>query len=76
LTAKTGKESKFDYLLSPIKIGPVQLKSRIALAPMNEVLSGHNGEATEQGISYYAARAKGGTAPVLTNAVPPFARAA
>jgi 2,4-dienoyl-CoA reductase-like NADH-dependent reductase (Old Yellow Enzyme family) len=69
MTAKTVKERKLEYLLSPIKIGPVELKNRIALAPMNEVLSGHNGEATEQGISYYAARAKGGTALVSTGAV-------
>jgi len=59
----------FPNLLSPIKIGPVELKNRITLAPMNETLSGHNGQATEQAIAYFGARAKGGTAMVLTGAV-------
>jgi 2,4-dienoyl-CoA reductase-like NADH-dependent reductase (Old Yellow Enzyme family) len=59
----------FSHILSPIKIGPVELKNRIALAPMNETLSGVNGEATEQMLSYFAARAKGGTSMVLTGAV-------
>jgi len=61
--------SAFPNLLSPIKIGPVQLKNRITLAPMNETLSGHNGQATDQVVAYFGARAKGGTAMVLTGAV-------
>ena len=36
---------------------------------MNEVLSGVNGEVTEQLLSYFAARAKGGTALVSTGAI-------
>ena len=59
----------FSHILSPIKIGPVELKNRIMLAPMNETMSGVNGEATEQMISYFAARAKGGTALVCTGAI-------
>jgi dimethylglycine catabolism A len=59
----------FSHVLSPIKIGPVELKNRIALAPMNETLSGANGEATEQMLAYFAARAKGGTGLVSTGAV-------
>jgi 2,4-dienoyl-CoA reductase-like NADH-dependent reductase (Old Yellow Enzyme family) len=50
-------EKKFENILSPIKIGPVELKNRIVMAPMNEAMSGHNGEATEQMIAYFAARA-------------------
>lgn len=59
----------FSHILSPIKIGPVELKNRIALAPMNETMSGANGEATEQMLSYFAARARGGTGLVSTGAV-------
>ena len=62
-------KKQFKNILSPIEIGPVKVKNRIALAPMNETMSGVNGEATEQMISYFAARAKGGTGIVATGAV-------
>src|SRR5690242_17916656 len=61
--------SEFSHLLSPIRIGNVQLKNRIALSPMNETLSDGNGRVTEQLVSYYAARAKGGTSLLITGAV-------
>lgn len=64
----SGKK-EFGHILSPIKIGPVELKNRIALAPMNETMSGVNGESTEQMIAYFAARAKGGAGLVSTGAV-------
>ncbi len=63
------KENKYPHLLSPIKIGPIELKNRIALAPMNETMSGVDGEATEQMLSYFAARAKGGAGLVSTGAI-------
>ncbi len=62
-------QKQFPALLSPIKIGPIELKNRIALAPMNETLSDGDGRATEQLISYFAARAKGGTGLLITGAV-------
>ena len=55
--------------MSPIGVGPVELKNRIVLAPMNETFSGVDGEATEQMLSYFAARAKGGAAMVSTGAI-------
>lgn len=63
------RENRFPHLLSPIQVGPVKLKNRIALAPMNETMSGVNGEATEQMLSYFAARAKGGAGLVSTGAI-------
>ena len=39
----SGKK-EFVHILSPIKIGPIELKNRIVLAPMNEALSGAHGE--------------------------------
>ncbi len=69
MAEKKEKEQTFDHLLSPIKIGPIELKNRIALAPMNETMSGVNGEATEQMNSYFAARAKGGAGLVSTGAI-------
>ena len=59
----------FQHLLSPIKIGPVELKNRMVMAPMNETLSNGLGLATEQGIAYFGARAKGGASLVSTGAI-------
>jgi 2,4-dienoyl-CoA reductase-like NADH-dependent reductase (Old Yellow Enzyme family) len=59
----------FEHILEPIKVGPIHLKNRIALAPMNETMSGVSGEATEQMLAYFAARAKGGAGLVSTGAV-------
>jgi len=56
-------------ITSPISVGPVELKNRMWLAPMNETLSGHDGQVTEQMLSYFAARAKGGLAVTSTGAI-------
>ena len=65
----TEGKKQFANIFKPIKIGPIDLKNRISLAPMNETMSGVSGEVTEQMLSYFAARAKGGTALVTTGAV-------
>jgi 2,4-dienoyl-CoA reductase-like NADH-dependent reductase (Old Yellow Enzyme family) len=64
-----GEKVMLENLTAPLKIGPFELKNRMVLAPMNETMSGQNGEATEQAIAYYAARAKGGCAMVTTGAI-------
>jgi len=69
MEAIMSKNESFKHILSPTQIGPVELKNRIVLAPMNETMSGHNGEATEQMLAYFAARAKGGAAMVSTGAI-------
>ncbi len=64
---KAEKETKgFPNLLSPIKIGSVEIKNRIAVAPMQEYMSGYNGEVTEQTLTYIGARAKGGAGLVIS----------
>lgn len=63
------QKQKLKTITSPIKVGPVELKNRMWLAPMNETLSGHDGQVTEQMISYFAARAKGGLAVTSTGAI-------
>ena len=63
------EENKFKTILSPINLGPVEIKNRIMLAPMNETMSGHNGEVTEQCVAYFGARAKGGTGLLTTGAI-------
>ena len=66
--SEAGK-NQFKNIFNPITIGPVELKNRIVLAPMNEIMSGVNGEVTQQEIAYYAARAKGGVSLVITGAI-------
>ena len=63
---REAEEKRFPHLYRPIKIDPVELKNRIALAPMNETTSGVDGEATGQMLSYCAARVKGGAGRVST----------
>lgn len=64
--AKTRGTATFSHLLSPIKIGNVELRNRIAVAPMQEFMSGYNGEVTEQTLGYIGARAKGGAGLVTS----------
>ena len=67
-TKKTMKSEKktFENLLSPLSIGPVQLKNRIAVAPMQTFMSGSTGEIDEQCLAYIGARAKGGAGLVIS----------
>ena len=69
MAKKKLKKQQLKTITSPIKVGGLELKNRMWMAPMNETLSGHNGEMTEQCLSYFAARAKGGVAVVSTGAV-------
>ncbi|MEW6554742.1 MAG: NADH:flavin oxidoreductase [Actinomycetota bacterium] len=64
------KKEEFKHLLSPIEIKGVELKNRIALAPMNTLFSMDNrGYVNEQILAYYAARAKGGCGLIITECV-------
>lgn len=47
-------------LLQPGKIGEMQLKNRIVMAPMGSCLGNLHGEVTDRVIDWYAERAKGG----------------
>lgn len=59
-------KERFKNLLSPITIGGVQIKNRIAVAPMQEYMTGPSGEITEQTLGYIGARAKGGAGLVIS----------
>lgn len=56
----------YDMLFSPMKIGNVQIKNRVVMAPMLMGFGTFNGDATEQMIDYYEERAKGGTGLIIT----------
>ena len=57
-----------EYLIKPIKIGPIQVKNRIVMAPMNTGFAGPNGEVTEKMIDYYEKRAKHGVGLIVVEA--------
>ncbi|ABW67410.1 oxidoreductase [Desulfosudis oleivorans] len=63
------EKKEFKHILSSIKIGPIELKNRIVMAPMNEALCQANGEVGEPYIAYFGARAKGGTGLITTGAI-------
>ena len=50
----------YDMLFSPMKIGNVEIKNRIVMAPMCMGFGQYNGCATETMMDYYEERAKGG----------------
>lgn len=54
-------------LFRPIKIGPVEVKNRLVMAPMGTNLASHEGEITPSFISYYTTRARGGVGLILTD---------
>lgn len=61
---------KYEKLFEPIKIGKVEIKNRIALAPINTLYHLNNsGYPNEQEMAHYAARAKGGAGLIITGAV-------
>ncbi|MDE6124429.1 MAG: FAD-dependent oxidoreductase [Eubacterium sp.] len=57
---------EYEKLFSPMKIGNVEIKNRIVMAPMMMGFGQFNGNATEKMINYYEERAKGGTGLIIT----------
>lgn len=59
----------FENLFKPIKLGPMEVKNRINLSPMNMHYSDGKGFVTEQDIAFYKSIAMGGTGLVTTGAI-------
>ena len=57
---------KYNMLFSPMKIGNVEIKNRVVMAPMLMGFGQFNGNATDKMIEYYEERAKGGTGLIIT----------
>ncbi len=55
-------------LLEPFRIGNMELKSRIVMAPMETQYGGEDGHVTERNKNYYEARARGGAALIIVEA--------
>jgi 2,4-dienoyl-CoA reductase-like NADH-dependent reductase (Old Yellow Enzyme family) len=52
-------------LFSPVRIATMELRNRIAMAPMGTDFATPEGHVTETMIGYYEARAKGGVALIF-----------
>ena len=57
-----------DALFSPFRLGDLDLKNRIVMAPMGENYGGTDGICGERAQTYYAERAKGGTSLIIVGA--------
>jgi 2,4-dienoyl-CoA reductase-like NADH-dependent reductase (Old Yellow Enzyme family)/thioredoxin reductase len=56
---------RFTHLFRPGRIGSLELKNRIVMAPMGTYLAGRDGLVTERLKAYYAERARGGAGLII-----------
>ena len=57
---------KIEFMFRPIKIGSMEVKNRLVMAPMVTNLSSPKGEVTPALIRYFIARARGGVGLIIT----------
>ena len=57
---------KYQYLFTPGRIGTLELKNRLIMAPMSAALANGDGTVTDELIAYLTARARGGMGLILT----------
>src|SRR5438477_5786765 len=58
-------------LLTPARIGNVEIKNRIVMPPMTTRLADEEGHVTEETIAYYRARARGGVGLITVEMASP-----
>ncbi|MCY4209375.1 MAG: hypothetical protein OXD29_15695 [Roseovarius sp.] len=56
----------FEKVFSPIKIGPLDLKNRIVMAPLTRQVADADGTPTVEMAAYYARRARGGVGLIIS----------
>lgn len=59
----------YDKIFSRGKINGVELKNRVIMGPMDESLGDNSGNVSSRCMEYFLARAKGGTAALVTSYV-------
>lgn len=57
---------EYSKLFTPMKVGNVEIKNRVVMAPMCMGFGQYNGCATEKMMNYYEERAKGGVGLIFT----------
>lgn len=62
-------KGKFDALFQPMKIGTMEVKNRIAMAPMGIHAKNPDGSFNQKGVDYYVTRAKGGVGLIVTTGI-------
>ena len=60
------KELMFKHLLSPFRIGRLELPNRLVVAPMGVEIAEADGQVREPVVAYYAERARGGAGLIIT----------
>jgi len=58
--------SRYPHLFSPCRIGTLELKNRIAMAPMGVEIVQADGQVGGPAVAYYAERARGGAGLLIT----------
>jgi len=58
--------NKYEAIFKPVRIGNIEIKNRIAMAPMATYQANPGGFASEQTKAWYAAPAKGGCGLIIT----------
>ena len=56
----------FPTLFSPITLGRVSIRNRIAMAPLTRQMADADGTPTDEMVAYYARRARGGLGLIVT----------
>ena len=65
------KQSNYPTLFTPFRIGSVELKNRLGLAPMTRTSANPDGTATEEMLAYYRKFARGGFGLIITEGTYP-----
>ncbi|ALP91496.1 oxidoreductase [Clostridium butyricum] len=56
---------RYNNIFTPLTVKTMTIKNRVVMPPMGSNFGGANGEITEEHISYYEQRAKGGTGLII-----------
>src|SRR5580698_8459939 len=60
-----------NILLTPARIGPVEIKNRIVMPPMTTRLADAEGHVTDDTVAYYMARVRGGVGLITVEMASP-----
>ena len=58
-------KNNFKHLFSPLTVRGMTMKNRVVMMPMGSNFAGHDGELSDEHITYYELRAKGGTGLII-----------
>ena len=59
-------QDPYTHLFTPFQLGPLRLRNRIAMAPLTRQMAEVDGTPTDEMAAYYARRARGGVAMIIS----------